>query len=284
MILAHRIALDPSYRQRGYFARAAGTARLTWNWALAEWERRYAAGEKPTGAAIKAVFNAVKYDLYPWLKEIHRDAHARSFANLQKAFAAFFQGTAQRPTFKKKGKCRDSFYVANDRLRLDGRRVRLPVVGWVRLRECLRFTGKVVGAVVSREADRWFLSIQVEVGDYQRPRTGDGELGIDVGLNAFATFSTGQKVDAPKPLCRALGQLRRSCRRVSRRQRGSARRERAKRALTRVHARVKNIRGDFLHQLSTRLCRENQALGVESLAVKNLIRNGRLARAIADAS
>lgn len=284
MILAHRIALTPTFAQRDYFARASGTARFTWNWALAEWERRHAAGETPNGCALKAAFNAVKYERYPWLKYIHRDAHAQPFANLQRAFSAFFKGTTQRPTFKKKGKCRDSFYVANDKLRLDGYRVRLPIAGWVRLREQLRFAGKIMGAVVSREADRWFVSIQVDVGDYQRLRTGEGELGIDVGLHAFATLSTGQKIVAPKPLYRALGQLRRSCRKVSRRQRDSARRDRAKRFLARVHARVKNIRNDFLHKLSTRLCRENQALGVESLAVKNLLRNGKLALSLADAS
>jgi putative transposase len=284
VILAHRIALDPTFRQRRYFVRAAGTARFTWNWALAEWERRYSAGEKPNGKTLKAVFNAIKYQTFPWLKDIHRDAHAQPFANLHQAFLAYFKGIAQRPTFKKKGKCRDSFYVANDKLRLDGYRVRLPVVGWVRLREQIRLAGKIMGAMVSRDADRWFVSIQVEVGDYQRPRTDNGALGIDVGLNAFATLSTGEKILAPKPLRRALGQLRRYGRKVSRRQLGSARRERAKRVLARLHAKVKNIRSDFLHKLSTRLCRENQALGVESLAVRNLLRNNKLALSIADAS
>jgi putative transposase len=284
VILAHRIALNPTFAQRGYFARACGTARFTWNWALTEWDRRYAAGEKPTSQTLKAAFNAIKYVAFPWLRDIHRDAHAQPFVHLQKAFTAYFKGTTQRPTFKKKGKCRDSFYVANDRLRLDGYRVRLPVVvGWVRLREQLRFEGKVVAAVVSREAERWLISIQVEVGDYRRPRRGNGELGLDVGLSAFATFSTGEKVLAPKPLRRALGQLRRYGRKLSRRQPGSHRRERARRVLARVHARVKNIRADFLHQLSTRLCRENQAPGVESLAVKTLWRNNRLALSIADA-
>lgn len=284
MILAHRIALDPTFAQRGYFARAAGTARFTWNWALAEWQRRYAGGEKPKGTTLKAAFNAIKYETFPWLKNIHRDAHAQPFANLHKAFTAYFQGTAQRPSFKKKGKGHDSFYVANDKLRLDSYRVRLPVVGWVRLREQLRLAGKIVGAVVRREAARWFVSIQVDVGDYQRSRDGNGELGIDVGLTSFATLSSGEKIVAPKPLRRALGQLRRFSRKVSRRQRGSARRETAKRVLARVHARVTNIRRDFLHQVSTRLCRENQALGVESLAVRNLLRNNKLALAIADAS
>lgn len=76
MILAHRIALDPTFAQRAYFARACGTARFTWNWALAQWDRRWATGEKPNGKMLKAAFNAIKYDAYPWLKNIHRDAPA----------------------------------------------------------------------------------------------------------------------------------------------------------------------------------------------------------------
>src|SRR5262249_23930152 len=162
------------------------------------------------------------------------------FAYLQKAFRSFFEGTAKRPTFKKKGKCRDSFYIANDKLRLNGTRLRLPVVGWVRLREPLRFAGKIVGAVVSREAERWFVSIQVDVGDYHRVRTGAGEIGVDLGLTTFATLSTGEKIDRPKALVKGLKKLRRCARKVSRRQRGSRRRAKAKSVLARVHVRVKS--------------------------------------------
>lgn len=283
MILAHRIALDPTCKQRGYFARAAGTARFTWNWALARWDELSAQGQRPTGSSLKLEFNAIKYEQWPWLADIHRDAHSQPFANLQKALTAFFKGDAERPTFKKKGKCRDSFYVSNDKFRVNGQRVRLPVVGWVRLREGLRFTGKILGAVVSREADRWFISIQVDVGDYHRERTGDGVVGVDLGLTMYATLSTGEKIAGPKPLRAALRKLRRCSQQVSRRQKGSARRERAKRALARVHACVKNLRADFCHKLTTRLCRENQAVGVETLAVANLVRNRRLAQSISDA-
>ena len=284
MILAHKITMDPTFQQHAYFVRAAGTARFTWNWALARWEELYAQGQRPTGSSLKLEFNAIKYEQWPWLTDIHRDAHAQPFANLQKAWAAFFKGDAERPRFKKKGKCRDSFYVANDKFRVDGPHIRLPVVGWVRLRESLRFTGKIMGAVVSREADRWFVSIQVDVGDYRRERTGNGVVGVDLGLTTYATLSTGEKILGPKPLRAALRKLQRCSRRVSRRQKGSARRERAKRALARVHARVKNIRADFCHRLTSRLCRENQAVGVETLAVANLVRNRRLARAISDAA
>jgi transposase len=172
MLLAHRIRLDPTPVQRDYFARAAGTARRVWNWALAEWQRQTAAGQRPDAMALKKQFNAIKYvdqdwldgDGHPWLRTIHRDAHAQPFANLAKAWNRYFVALrehrpAHPPVFKKKGRWRDSFYVANDRMRLDGKRVVLPKVGAVALREPLRWPGKIVGASVSREADHWLVNL-----------------------------------------------------------------------------------------------------------------------------
>src|SRR3990172_7990103 len=140
------------------------------------------------------------------------------------------------------------------------------------------------GAVVSREADRWFVSIQVDVGDYQRERTGDGIVGVDLGLTTFATISTGEKIKAPKPLKRFLRRLRLAQRSLSRRLKGSSNREKQRRKVARIHHRVANIRNNFIHHVTTKLCRENQAVGVESLNVAGMLRNHKLARAISDAA
>lgn len=282
MIISHKIARDPTYKQRDYFARAAGTARFVWNLALARWKELYAAGQNPNAATLKAEFNATKYERFPWLGGIHRDAHAEPFMNLGKAFAAFFKGTAKYPRFKAKKRSRDSFYVANDKFRTDGKRIRLPVIGWVRMRESLRFVGKITGAVVNRECDRWSVAIQVDVGDYRRTRTGNGSIGIDLGLTKFATLSTGEQVIAPKPLKHALRRLRIRQRSLSRRKPGSSNREKQWRMVARTHARIANIRRDFIQKFTTRTCRENQAIGVESLNVAGMIQNRKLSRAISD--
>ncbi|CUB08116.1 helix-turn-helix domain-containing protein, partial [Tepidiphilus thermophilus] len=94
MHLTHKIALRPAPEQADYFKRACGTARRVWNWALAEWNRQYAAGQKPNAMALKRQFNAIKYsdsdwldeNGQPWLEGIHRDAHSQPFAHLQKAW------------------------------------------------------------------------------------------------------------------------------------------------------------------------------------------------------
>src|ERR1700739_3939423 len=91
MLIAHRIELNPTPSQENYFRRACGTARFVWNWALAEWNRQYEAGQRPNALALKKQFNALKYSEYPWMKEVHRDAHAQPFANLAKAWSRYFE-------------------------------------------------------------------------------------------------------------------------------------------------------------------------------------------------
>jgi putative transposase len=279
---AHKIALDPTVEQGISLSRACGVARFTWNWALAEWGRRYAAGEKPTAAGLKAQFNALKRAEFPWVYDSPKGANQQAFANLGVAFKNFFEKRARYPRFKKKGR-HDSYYVPNDRLVLDGKRARLPKIGWVRMRESLRLDGKILSATVSKTAGRWFLSISVEMPDAGPIPQGDGVVGVDLGLTSFAVFSTGESIAAPKPLRAALGQLRREQRRVARRQDGSKRKAKAKACVARTHARVANIRNDFLHKLSTRLVRENQAIVLEDLAVGNMLKNRSLARSISDA-
>ena len=318
MQLTHKIALCPTPEQADYFNRACGTARRVWNWALAEWNRQYAAGQKPNAMGIKKQFNAIKYSDpqwldehgQPWLRGIHRDAHAQPFAHLAKAWGRFFADIkdgklAHEPRFKKKGRCRDSFYVANDKFNLEGMTIRLPKIGEVALTEPLRLQGKIIGATVSRTAHRWFVAIQVDIPDAQfhRARTAHCVTGVDLGIKAAATFSSGEAIEAPKPLKAALRRLKIRGRRVSRKieaakitagfapnarlSKGtrlpvSNNRKESSVTLAMLHARIANVRADFTHKLTTRICRENQAVVIEDLHVKGMLANDKLARAISD--
>ena len=281
MILSHKIALDPTFKQAKYFAQAAGTARFTWNWALEHWNLQYNSGEKPSAFSLKKQFNATKYESYPWLRNIHRDAHSQPFSNLQKAFNRFFKKVARYPKFKKKG-AHDSFYVANDRVSVKGKQVRLPKIGWIRLREELRFVGRILGATVSREANRWFIAIQVDEENYTKNRCGNGVVGVDLGVKNLATLSTGEVVESPKPLKKNLKKLKRLSRRLSRKQAKSKNRKKARKRVARLHQRIRNIRKDTLDKLTTRLCYENQVVVIEDLNVRGMLRNHKLARAISD--
>ncbi len=281
MIFAHKIALDLTKAQETYCRQAAGTARLTYNWGLAHWQMQYRNGEQPTAAILKKQWNAVKYARYPWLTAIHRDAHAQPFTNLHMAFQKFFRHEAAYPTFKKKG-VHDSFYIANDKVQVQGKRLRIPKLGWVRMREALRFTGKLMSAVVSRTADRWYVSLSVQVEAFPPCENQAGRVGVDLGVKHLATLSTGEKIEGPKPLKAALKQLRRVNRTLARRVKFSANWHKTKAKLGRMHAHISAIRTDVLHKLTTRVTQTYAEVVIEDLHVKGMVRNHSLARAISD--
>jgi len=282
--LTHKIALDTTYKQRMYFARAAGTSRFVFNWGLAEWNRQYGACEKPSGYALKVQFNALYPELFPWVGEVHRDCHSQPFSDLQTAFGNFFAGRGRKPVFKKKGKNRPSFYVANDKLKLAGKRIRLPVIGWIKMRESLRFAGKVLSARVVEECGQWFICLAVDVGELVKPRTCNTVVGVDLGVKTLATLSTGERVQNPKPLRKAQERLRRASRKLSRRVKGSNNRKKQIRVVARIHRRIRNIRHDVLHKLTSMLAKNHGVVVIEDLNVSGMVKNHCLAQSISDAS
>lgn len=289
MILAHKIALRPNNKQATHLARAAAAARFAYNWALAEWKRQYEAGKrdaaqpKPSQAALRRRLNALKREQFPWMLNVTKNAPQMAIIQLGEAFKHFFAGRSGYPAFRKKG-VHDRFTLTNDPFRIDGCRLRIPKLGWVRMRESPRFAGTLLSAAVSRVADRWFVSITVDTADWSHRAQAEnqGPVGVDGGVSAFATLSTGEKIVGPKPHTALLKRIRRLSRRLSRKQKGSANRKKAKAKLAKGHARVANIRRDALHQFTSEVTRRHPLIGIEDLNVKGMTRNGHLARSISD--
>src|SRR5437588_2567541 len=283
MVRAHKIRLNPTEEQNIYFAKAAGTARFVWNWALAEWNRQYEAGEKPTALKLKKQFNEIRREQFPWTWEVTKNASDQPFLDLGKAFTAFFEGKARRPRFKSKKRSKASFYLANDQFELGDHRIWIPKLGWVNLAENLRFKGKVTGARITKTADWWFVSLTVEIPG-ELPEKRKGAVGIDVGLNRLATLSTGEGFENQKFLTTALKELRQANKRLHRRKLGSKNREKARRQVARLHYRITCMRDDVLHKMTTRIADCYGIIGVEDLNLKGLLKNRRLARSFSDAS
>jgi putative transposase len=201
---------------------------------------------------------------------------------LGRAFQNFFAGRSRYPRFRRKGQD-DRFTLTNDLFRVEGQHIRIPRLGWVRMREALRFTGRIVSATVTRVANHWYVSITVETSGLPAPPAeNQGTVGIDLGVKALATLSTGESFEGPKALRTLLMRLCRLSRALSRKVKGSRNRAKAKLKLAKLHARIANIRRDSLHQLSTRITRRFHTIGIEDLNVKGMLRNRHLARAIAD--
>jgi putative transposase len=295
VILAHKIALDPTQAQAEYFARACGVARFAWNWGLARWGqgyalwREYRCGPKPSEAALRRELNALKAGAFPWMREVTKNAPQQAIKNLGTAFKNFFEGRARYPQCKKKGRSNDSFRAdpGTDKdhpnaVEVDGRRVKLPVIGWVRMREAPRCEGPIKSATVSRVADRWFVSLTVEVDHAPPARENQAVGGVDLGVKAMATLSDGTALAGPMALRKNLKKLRRLRRALSRKAKGSANRRKAAARLARLHARIANVRRDALHKATTEIVRRFGVIGIEDLNVRGMMANGRMARAIAD--
>jgi IS605 OrfB family transposase len=283
MIKAHKIRLHPTPEQAVYFAKAAGTARFVWNWALAEWNRHYEAGKKPTALKLKKQFNQIRREQFPWTWEVTKNASDQPFLDLGKAFTAFFEGRAHRPKFKSKKRGKPSFYLANDQLELGDHRIWVPKLGWVNMAENLRFEGSAAGARITKMADWWFVSIQVEIPD-EIPTKKLAAVGIDVGLNRLATLSTGEGYENQAFLTTALKKLRQANKRLHRRKLGSHNREKARRQVARLHYRITCMRDDVLQKLTTRLANCYGIIGVENLNLRGLLRNRKLSRSFSDAA
>ncbi|RMD58256.1 transposase [Candidatus Parcubacteria bacterium] len=295
MLLAHRIELKPNNRQATFFAKGCGVARFAYNWALERWQQRYQAGEKVNEALLRKELNAIKHEKYPWMLEVPKSAPQQAIKDLGSAFEHFFRRVKKGekpgfPRFKKKY-VNDSFRIDNgppsagaDAVKVDGSRIRIPKLGWVRMREPVRFRGQIKQAVVSRHADRWYVSILVDTPNHpnQTRKNHGGAVGVDLGVKTLATLSTGETVEGPKALNRLLRKLRRVSRALSRKQKGSNNRRKAQMRLARLHRRIGNIRRDALHKLSTQLVLNHDAIVIEDLNVSGMMHNRKLARHIAD--
>jgi len=282
-ILAHKIRLTPTPEQVVYFRKACGTARFTYNWALAEWQRQRQSGQRPSALALKTQFNAIKRTAYPWVADVTKCAPEGAFRNLQRAFTNFFEKRTKFPKFKKRG-VHDSFAVDNTKFRVDGHRVNLPKLGWVTMTESLRFSGKIMNGVVSRMADKWFLSITVQ-GEFTRPPCeNQAAVGMDVGIETLATLSDGTRFENPKATVRLQRRLAQRNRALRKKQKGSQNRDKAKMAVARLHYRIACIRKDATHKLTDYLAKHFHTIVIEDLNVNGMLRNRKLAKHIADAS
>jgi putative transposase len=175
--------------------------------------------------------------------------------------------------------------VGNDHIQVKGNRIRLPLIGWVKMREEVRFNGEVKSATISRVADMWFVSLQILSQDQPPLCKNQAKVGVDLGIKNLATLYDGEKVVSiagPKPLKMQLRILKRDQRRLSRKQKGSNNRAKQRLRVARRHYRISCIRQNSLHQLTTYLTDNYQTIVIEDLNVKGMMSNKRLSRSVSD--
>ena len=296
------IRLNPTPEQEVYFRKACGVARHAYNWALARWKDERATGKWAKMRDLKAEYNRIKGEQFPWCYEVTKCAPEQEFSHLGQALANYWRmkkaGTLPKlkhprkdgeeggfPRFKSKKRDRLSFYLANDKFAVDGHTIRIPKLGTVNMAEALRFQGKILSAVVSSRAGWWFVSIAVEVMQ-EVPTHSGGAVGIDLGVKTLATCSDGVVFENQKHYRKSLGRIKGLSKGLSRKVEGSQNwwKNTRKLAMARAHYRVACQRQDSLHKMTTQLSRTYALIGLEDLNTKGMLANHRLAQAVSDAS
>ena len=281
MIRAHQIRLNPTSEQENYFYKAAGTARFAYNWAVEQW--RIVEGKKPSANILKKRFNAIKAEAYPWVYEVTKCAAEQAFADFGDALRRYRKGQNEAPTFKSRNWGQFSFYLANDKFEVSGHWIRVPKLGLVNMAEKLRFHGKIMSARIKKRGNHWYASIMVEMPD-KIVKAKNRACGIDVGILRLATLSDGTDFANERPLKQHLARLAKLQVVLARKEKGSRNRERIKRKIRQLHARVRNIRNDILHKMTTTIARQYDFVAMEDLNVKGMTKNHRLAQSLQDAS
>jgi putative transposase len=285
---AYRFRFYPTPEQEVILARTFGCARFVYNHMLRQrtdaWsERQERMGYHETSAVLTAL---KKTEDHVWLNEVSSVPVQQALRHLQTAFVNFFAKRARYPNFRRKEGPQSVEYTTSA-FRWDGAALKLAKMDEplaIRWSRTIPRGATLTTVTVSKDtAGRYHVSMLCDDVVSARP-VAAGEIGIDLGLTHFAILSSGEKIAAPKVFRQNEAKLARLSRRLAKKQKGSANRRKARLKVARMHARITDCRRDFLHKLSSRLIHENQVIAIESLSVKNMLKNRCLSKSISDAS
>ncbi len=290
MLKTFKYRLYPNQEQQVLIAKHFGCVRYIYNYAL-ESKIKFYKQEEKTISSFDLIKQLVQLKREPdtcWLKEVNAQSLQQSILNLDKAFSSFFKKKAGFPRFKSRHKKQSFSCPQSVRVNFLDSTVKLPKIGEVRTVFSRQFKGQVKTCTISKtRTNKCFISILVETGE-PLPAKPDinptTTIGIDLGLKDFAITSDGKKIDNPRYLRSSEARLKILQRRASKKVKKSNNRKKAFLKVARMHEKIHDQRNDFLHKVSTELISENQTICLEDLAVKNMIKNHKLAKSISDVS
>ena len=284
---AYKYRIYPNKKQKEIIAKTFGSCRFVYNKYLAKRIEVYEAS-KETFSYIQCAndMKQLKSEL-KWLKEVDSTALQSSLKDLDVAYQKFFKEHSGFPKFKSKKTHKFSYKskCVNGNIQYCGKYIKLPKLGKVKTKNKLIPSGRILSATVSQEpSGKYYVSLcctEVEIPQYEK--TGS-VVGLDLGIKEFCITSNGEKIENPKYLKKSLDKLAKLQRELSRKTKGSSNYNKARIKVARLHEHIANQRKDFLQKLSTEIIKNNDIICIEDLQVKNMIKNHRLARSIADVS
>lgn len=281
---AYKYRIYPTVCQEEILRKTIGSCRFIYNWALAQRREAWIANKQSLSYA-KTASEMTKLKESPekeWLNEISSVCLQQSLRNLDVAFSNFFRKKSAYPAFKTRKNGGSAQFMTNA-FRINGdnlflAKIKTPIaVKWSR-----QLSSSPSSCTISQNAaGQWFASFLCEE-EIQKLALCDKRIGIDVGIENFATLSDGRKFQSPKAIRKLRKKMARLQRQHSRKKKGSKNSERARKKVALLYQHIVDVRKDFLHKLSTQLVRENQAIALEDLAVSNMVKNRKLSRCISE--
>ncbi|ADI74423.1 transposase, IS605 OrfB family [Methanohalobium evestigatum Z-7303] len=289
MLKAYKYRMYPNQTQQELIAKHIGACRFIYNWALENKIKSYEQdGKAISRFELNKQIRVLKQD-HEWLNEINSQSLQGATLNLENAFTKFFREKSGFPKFKSKKNPVQSFPIPQwYKVDFGNNKVYIPKIGWIKTRLHRSFDGKQRTATIKRTpTGKYYISILVD-DDKQLPQKQKfyevNTIGVDVGIKDFAVTSDGEKIGNPRYLKNSIERLKVLQKRLSRKQKGSNNYRKLKHQIAKYHEKIANQREDFQHKLSSRLISENQAVALECLNVKGLLKNHNLAQHITDAS
>ena len=290
-MLSFKTELKLNNKQRTMMAKHAGVARHAYNWGLVvckqilEYNQANPDNKQkfPTAIDLHKKLVAEVKSQHKWYYEVSKCSPQQALRDLKTAWDRCFQKIAKPPRFKKKNQ-KDSFYLEGN-FQIKGNKIKIPKIGWVKTYE--KFIPSILvkkagsNCVISRRANKWFISYKVDCQP-EKVEHPLGKVGVDVGIKTLATLSNGlvfPNIKAYRTAKKKLAHLQRS---LSRKVKGSANYKKAQKQLAKLHYRISCIRKDAIHKLTHYLTKNHSEIVIEDLNVSGMLKNHRLASAIAD--
>ncbi|MGL5870944.1 MAG: RNA-guided endonuclease InsQ/TnpB family protein [Xenococcaceae cyanobacterium] len=280
MLKVVKVRLYPNSQQQEALSQSFGNCRWLWNYCLNLMNETYKeTGKGLSGYAVKKQIPSLKKE-HEWLKSTYSQCLQQVCLNLGVAFNNFFERRAGYPSFKSKHGKQSIQYPQNVHRIEDC--LRLPMIGEVKAIFHREIDGKIKTVTVSKNnSNQYYAAILFDDGSEKLTTNNQGNaVGLDLGLTHFCITSDGSKFDNPRWLNKHSGNLKIKQQQLSRKQKGSNNKNKSRLKVAKVHNKIANCRSDFQHKLSRRIVNENQVIVVENLAVKNMVRNHKLALAI----
>ncbi|OIP68138.1 MAG: transposase [Oscillatoriales cyanobacterium CG2_30_40_61] len=281
MLKVVKVRLYPDIQQQQLLAQAFGSCRWLWNYCLNLMNQTYKeTGKGLSGYEVKKIIPELKKE-YEWLSQTYSQCLQQVCLNLGVAFNNFFEKRAQYPSFKSKHRKQSIQYPQN--IKVNETTLTVPKIGNIKAIIHRPIEGKIKTVTISKNcSNQYFAAILFDDGKDKLEQKIEGSaIGVDVGLTHFAVTSNGSKFDNPRFLTKHEKNLKQKQQQLSRKQKGSNNRNKARIKVARVHRKITNCREDFLHKLSRRIVNENQVIVTENLNIKGMIKNPCLAKAIA---